>query len=291
MDILVAVDLGDDAQEVLDRALPWAARLSGKIHLRAVSAMMWVADDVFGGGGAAALADEWHRRRRTEETALAELEAAIPARMTGAHEVLAGSPAPSLLRAAENMDLVIMGTHRRTGMERMFLGSVAEQVVREANVPVLVTPKGSKPIPAAGPLRVVLPVDANEPSMAAARIIHRWFGADADLHLVYGLADVRVSQELGLSPAVESPDRHPHYDWALTQLKGAAADAGVEATLHTVITMGRNPAQELATFIEAEEADLVAMPTHGRTGLSRLAYGSVTERLVRLNPVPSLVVR
>jgi nucleotide-binding universal stress UspA family protein len=53
--------------------------------------------------------------------------------------VLAGEPHARIVwyAAAENVDLIVLGTHGRTGAKRMFLGSVAERVVREATCPVL----------------------------------------------------------------------------------------------------------------------------------------------------------
>jgi nucleotide-binding universal stress UspA family protein len=51
-----------------------------------------------------------------------------------------GLPASEILRAARRTDLIAMGTHGRTGVSRLFLGSVAERVVRESRCPVLTVP-------------------------------------------------------------------------------------------------------------------------------------------------------
>jgi universal stress protein A len=83
------------------------------------------------------------------------LEKVVPAHAAVAYEyrLEPGSPAETIVRIAreEGADLIVMGTHGRTGMSRMLMGSVAEAVVRKAPCPVLTLrqPKGKKPPPKA----------------------------------------------------------------------------------------------------------------------------------------------
>ena len=291
MRIMVAVDLGNEAEAVLERAIPWGARLSASLHLRAVSQMLWEPDEVFGGTETQALAQEWERRRSREASRLGELGAQIPEPLRGEHDILQGSAAAALLAAARDFDVVIVGTHGRQGLERLFLGSVAERVVREAPVPVVVVPLASEPILASGPLRAVCPVDAASPDLTALKRLHAWMGGAVELHVVYALADLRLSQEIGMDLQADSPDTHPHRVWADRQLRAALEAASLDAQVHFVLSMGNNPAADLALYMDAQQADVVAMPTRGRTGLSRVAFGSVAERLVRFAHVPTLVVR
>jgi len=67
------------------------------------------------------------------------------------HKLLAGDPAAAIVEAAdqENVDLIVLGTHGRTGLTRLLMGSVAENVVRKAKCPVL-TVKHPSAVPAAG---------------------------------------------------------------------------------------------------------------------------------------------
>jgi universal stress protein A len=69
------------------------------------------------------------------------------------HRLLIGSPAGAIVHLAEeeNVDLIVMPTHGRTGLVRLLMGSVAEEVVRRATCPVL-TIKAAAPVPAAAPL-------------------------------------------------------------------------------------------------------------------------------------------
>lgn len=81
-----------------------------------------------------------HWRRQLEQ--IRPLNTNIPVH----HEFLEGDPATEIVRYADDalFDLVVMGTHGRTGMERLLMGSVAEKVMREAHCSVLVVklPKG-----------------------------------------------------------------------------------------------------------------------------------------------------
>ncbi|MEO0601767.1 MAG: universal stress protein, partial [Myxococcota bacterium] len=91
--------------------------------------------------------------------------------------------------------------------------------------------------------------------------------------------------------SVGTIDDHPHRAWAERQLQTALDVASLPASLHFVLATGPNPALDLVEFCEARGTDLVAMPTHGRSGLSRISFGSVTERTVRLSPAACLVLR
>jgi universal stress protein A len=80
-------------------------------------------------------------RRDYYEEALVQLQELVPASFTGAWEaqVLSGHPADMIVRAAEDLvvDLIIMATHGRTGLQHILVGSVAEKVIRHAPCPVL----------------------------------------------------------------------------------------------------------------------------------------------------------
>ncbi len=66
------------------------------------------------------------------------------------HRLLAGDPADAIIRTAEadNVDMIVMGTHGRRGITRLLMGSVAEAVVRRAECPVMIL-KHSAKVPAA----------------------------------------------------------------------------------------------------------------------------------------------
>ena len=228
-----------------------------------------------------------------------ELKERLPARdarVTGL--IREGYPADVILHVAkeERATLIAMGTHGRTGIARWAWGSVAEDVLRRADVPVLLTrsdrSEGAGWIPASpeeAPFRrLLVPTDGSEAAAAAlpvAAAVAREFGAEiVALHVVpehaelvmghTAVLDAPPSPELGRRIAAEFVA--PLTDEGLkTRAEGVAGDAG-EKILETAARDG---------------ADLIVMGTHGRSGLARLGLGSVTERVLRGATVPMLVVR
>ncbi len=102
--------------------------------------LLSVIDPVESGYSGSALpsgAEEWYERERSEaEGHLADLAAEYG---IGAEQVVvAGRPTSSIVEVAEDVDHIVMGSHGRTGVSRVVLGSVAEAVVRRSPVPVTI---------------------------------------------------------------------------------------------------------------------------------------------------------
>lgn len=141
--VLVPVD-GSDASLGTIRA-------AGKIARRhdAILEVLYVVDTASIGPGSAALLDGL---TRTAETAVTEArERATAAGVERVeHSISRGSPAREIVAAAEgaDADLVVMGTHGRSGLQRVVLGSVTETVLRHASVPVLAIPTEEERLPA-----------------------------------------------------------------------------------------------------------------------------------------------
>ncbi|MFB6206827.1 MAG: universal stress protein [Haloglomus sp.] len=184
-------------------------------------------------------------------------------------------------------DLVAMGTHGRTGLDRLLLGSVAERTLRTSDVPVFVTPEnaGAPTIDS-----VLVPTDGSDTAVRAADhgiAVARRF--DATVHVVSAV-DVRT-----ISAAYETGPAIPEIVAKLESDHRAAVDTVVErAEAHdldvaTAVPQGP-PARLLREYADEEDVDLVAMGTHGRSGLERHLIGSTTERLVRTSPAPVVAV-
>ena len=184
-------------------------------------------------------------------------------------------------------DLIVMGTNGRRGLARVFMGSVAEEVVRLAECPVLTVPCTDAPHD--GP--VVAPVDFSDASRHAlrhARALARERGVA--LHAVH---------------VIEWPTSPPPYlaDFGLPSLPDlrARAQTNLDAFVaampgEVIVTSVRVRVGGLAAYTLTEYADevgagLVVISTHGRTGMDRLLMGSVAERVVRTAPCPVLTVR
>jgi nucleotide-binding universal stress UspA family protein len=196
------------------------------------------------------------------------------------------------------VELVVMTTRGQGGLRRLWLGSVADAVIRGSSVPVLLVrpEENSSPQPVLENLRQILvPLDGSplaeailDPAMELASL------AGAELMLV------QVIQPL--APPLEAPVAPPlRFDEELTSLRRKEAadylkdlaedcrEAGVKAAYSA--TLGRNVADTILEMAESPSVGLVAIATHGRGGLKRLALGSVADKLVRGSPGPLLVYR
>src|SRR5690606_2906760 len=187
-------------------------------------------------------------------------------------------------------DLIVMGTHGRSGVDRLLLGSVAEDVVRLADCPVLTIRPDTEPAPL-GVRRVLAPVDFSAASwlaVAYAKHLAALTGAPLALvHVVetlpsYGLVDIPPSFPPP-SVEVEAEARE-----ALLDLAREAGGPPVEVVPHVV---AGHPTIGVLEAAAALAPDLLVLPTHGRSGLKRLVLGSVAEQVVRRGPCPVLVVR
>ncbi len=200
-----------------------------------------------------------------------------------------GEAAEAIIHFAESKDadLVVMGTHGRSGVARALMGSVAERTLRMCERPLLLVRSGpDTAAPTFPPARIVTPTDfsdAAESGVEVARDLASRFGAT--LELVHSLPLVSGAP-FGFDFGGEG------IAGLVGDLLEAEAtnlrDAGAEVTTHLVDAPG---ATAIARVAEERGADLVVIASHGRGGVKRLVLGSVAEHTARIAPCPVLVVR
>lgn len=138
MKVLIAIDLAGDAEGVVARAAEWVERLGAVADVAYVveytSAYPYIADPTVRN----VLASEWTRIRDAERERAEALLNSLPAACRGTVRIPEGPPAQTIANLGESYDAVMVGTHGRTGVGRVLLGSVAEKIVRLSTVPVLV---------------------------------------------------------------------------------------------------------------------------------------------------------
>jgi nucleotide-binding universal stress UspA family protein len=223
--------------------------------------------------------------RRGLEIAVAE------ARRLGARRVasklLTGMPWQQIVDAAREsaFALIVIGTHGRSGLTRVLLGSVAEMVVRHAPCPVLTVRPDSQPASFA---HVLCPVDLSKPARDAVDIA-------ADLAQPGG-AGITLLHVLELPVSFAGEIRTPDFHRDLDARSAALLDqwttdlkAKVKVPVTQLTRVGRPGAQVLALLDDDRTFDLVVMGSQGHTGISRLLLGSVAEKVVRHARCPVLV--
>ncbi len=204
--------------------------------------------------------------------------------------VLRGDAAEQILEFvdASGADLCAMATHGRSGPSRWIRGSVAERVLRNAKVPIfLANPKGLVlESDAVRFERILVPFDGSPLAAQILPVVGR-FASDSDSEVTVLHID---TPERGGHPVPEVARRHAQQraEAMLDEVRCALEESGVEKTQ----VLGRysgDPAGEILKVIEEVKPDLVAMSSHGRTGFSRFAFGSVAEKVLRKCDCPLLV--
>ena len=284
--ILVPTDGSAGAKAAARHALNLASAFDSEIRFLSV-----VDNRSYSGGlgGLDSLSDE--RREALEAGATDDLraledlaaETEIPFETAIEH----GVPHEVILDHADghDADVVAMGTHGRTGLERVLIGSVTERVVRTSDVPVLTT--RAAPDGHASYEKVLIPTDGSEAASAAIEhglaIAERY---DATVHALSVVDLSALSGSYNVSPIIDA------WEDDCERAVEAVAEAADGRDLDVVTEVDQGtPYRAIARYVESEGIDLVTMGTHGRTGLERDLVGSVAPRTVRTSVVPVLTVR
>jgi len=208
----------------------------------------------------------------------------------------AGPAVEAICAGAEDShaSLVIVGSHGRTGLERLMLGSVAERVVRLCSTSVLVAraPVAERD----GFHRVLVSTDFTEAAEVALDQAATMAAPDAAIDVLHCWQLDEFSDGL-----LEQPDAHEAHGVASRRTAERARHMG-EAMVRRLAVGNRKVTFHLRegrataaiqAFIEEQATpyDLVAVGTHGRTGMQRLLIGSVAESTVRYAPCSVLVAR
>jgi nucleotide-binding universal stress UspA family protein len=210
-------------------------------------------------------------------------------------EVLEGDIASVIIDRAEALgaDLIALSTHGYSGVTRWMLGSVTAKVLRSTALPVLVVRAG-RPLH-----RVLVPLDGSplaERALGPALELARHLSHTVTLLRVIDDAvpvsrgDLRRLErvERGLGQTADGFDLYDETRASLERL--AHRWRRPELPVEVEVDVG-DAAECIITHAVSKGIDLVAMATHGRTGLARWVYGSVTDKVMRAAPCSMLVVR
>ena len=286
--ILVPTDFSEHADKALESAEILAKPLGAQIHLlhvvhlpvQAVTPEMAVVPVGF-----------WQDLREHAERKTAELKKKVEAQgLRCTTEIVEDVPGFAIAAAAKraNADLIVMGSRGLTGVKHALLGSVAERTVRTAACPVLTVKQDG-----GGALRlrtILVPMDFSD-SAHRALDLAKEFAKSGPAHLILVHAyyvPVELEQYLIQKgdPVLERLSASVTKD--LEKILTGLQDAGLSSEY---ITGNGAPERLIIELAKSKHADLIAMGTHGRRGLSHLLLGSVAERVVRTAECPVLTVR
>lgn len=219
-----------------------------------------------------------------------------------------GVPAQVILDTIKSsaIDGVVIGSHGRTGLSRWVMGSIAQAVVRHSTAPVLLLRQQGPALDELDgrerPFRILVPLDGSELAEAAiapAQAMGEAFSESGtyEIHLARVIPFINTASPDPLRDAARA-EATAELDRVAQQVTAAT---GANAHVTTSVVMEIDVADALARMTRAGElvtgslisdgCDLIAMATHGRTGLARLAIGSVTERVLSATIAPALIIR
>ena len=214
-------------------------------------------------------------------------------------EVHSGKPADELLGYAEqyNAGLIVMASRGRSGKSEWPLGNIAAKMLRATRVPVLLirTPAAETAIRKKELVKkILLPLDGSrlgESALPVAEDLAELMGAELGLlHVMQSMYPLTIMEGTMLQKPVREDDETTRADAKAYLAAAAGRLRNKTLTLSTDVVSGQ-PADWIVKYAEFNQVDLVAMATHGRSGIGRWAFGSVTDKVLHAGNMPVLVVR
>ncbi|MGK7311583.1 MAG: universal stress protein [Candidatus Longimicrobiales bacterium M2_2A_002] len=299
--VLVPVDGSNFAEHALPYALGVARRTGAAIHLALVHVPTELVSPTY------PLADAMEIRNaelREHDSSYMEglVERLAPAEVEVHPSLLSGRVAVALTEFVEeqDIDLVVMTTHGRGGLQRAWLGSTADSLIRHCMIPILlvrpsdetreIDPESDREIG-----RVLAALDGSDTSETALRnAFELGITDDASLVLVHALQPPVAAASPYLPHTIqlthdEMAAREEHMKGYLERV--AAQDWLGDRPTEVRVRVDYHPAPAILELAEEEDVDLIALGTHGRGGLRRLVLGSVADKVIRGTHRPVLVHR
>lgn len=225
--------------------------------------------------------------------------------------VARGDPASEILQYVEDneIDLIAMSTHGRTGVRRWLMGSVADRVVRHSNRPVRLVKsfadnRSRKPnhdtsvvalLDGSEVAEQVLPYAAYHAGLGEGELILLSVCEPPQIvpAVTYHLIppeDYPPTRPLQWDQYVEQETEQRKQKCSIYLERLAEVYKGKAARVSTVTPSG-SAAEEILRYLQNNTVSLVAMTTRGRSGLSRWVFGSVAEKVLQASPSPVLIIR
>jgi nucleotide-binding universal stress UspA family protein len=286
--ILCPVDFSAGSRHALDQAVALARWDGGAVTALHVVPPIPYSDPLM--SQVTVLTPEDLQQIREElEAFVADEVGAVPV----ATAVVQGNAVGAILREAETLpaDLIVLGTHGRSGFERFILGSVTERVLRKAVCPVLTVPPRSADVVPLGPpgfSRILCPVDfspVSETVIASADRLARQVGAR--LTVMHVVEPMPVSEPVMIGGsggvALEAVARNS----GALRLHELAPSGGY---VHEIVTNGK-PYREILKRAHEDKSDLIVIGVHSGVGDRLGFFGSTTNHIVREAACPVLSLR
>ncbi len=287
--ILVPTDFSENAQHAVSYATELAKRCSAKIHLLHTPVIpTYLLMDLSYSPGPEAVT----RILNDSQDALDEQAKGLAATGVEYFTVIREGTVHEVIRdyaKEHDVDLVVVGTHGRTGVSKLMYGSVTERVIKTVHTPIVIIPPEGGTMPSS----IVIAYDFSAPAKRAAKValaIHGVF--DGPLHIVHSYLDVwgeYTDRGAVVGEAAEKRRQALHLgleEMLETESKELFSSAASSVQTHLVTG---DPAEGLLRVAHDVDATLICAGTTGKSGIERLLIGSVARRLLHDAKVPLLL--
>jgi nucleotide-binding universal stress UspA family protein len=284
--ILAPTDFSDTANHAVEQAIELALRYGAELHMLHI-----VEAHGDSPGATSALTDYLEKLEDDAEQSLAlKVDVLRGNKVNVFYETSRdATPFDGIAKKVEQLepDLVVMGTHGRTGLGRLVMGSVAEKVLRHVRVNQLALHKNAPIIRAKHAFeRILVPVDFSEFSKRALAMAVNLLVPTGDLHVAHVVASpIHPSFYAGGITALfeVDPELPKRIHERMTEWLEGQPVASIEIREGDVFA-------EIEDIRKTLDPQLVVMGTRGLTGLDHLLVGSVAEKMVRISEIPVLTV-
>ncbi len=281
-----------DGSELAERVLPYASEIAQRAK---AEILLLTSIQPVGIWDATATAINWEREERVAQEYLdaqkERLQAAgVKVRVKREH----GEAAAGILETAEaeNVSLIAISTHGRSGITRWLFGSVADRIVQSSHVPLLMIRPDDKDVAAPTFQKMLVPLDGSETAASVLPFVEemaRLFGASLVLYHAVPPISAYPGFET-VNPQLDGQVLQEMQQQAKELLSSTARELegrGLHATVAVSIDLAVDGILHAA---KETSADLIAIGTHGRSGIGRMVMGSVANAVMRRSELPCLLV-
>lgn len=283
-DILIPTDGSEGIQGAIEHGLMLANRYGATVHALYVLDLGYSSERITNSTVWRTFHEEQKRVGEQSTETVTAKATDLDLDVTVVEAVRRGTPSRAIIEYVNEhgIDLVAMGTHGRTGLNRYLLGSVTASVVRTAQIPTL-TVQLTTDAQQTGYSDILIATDgtagSNDATLHAISLARQY---DALLHPLY-VVDSKYDTNAAVRSALE---RDGERAIAEVCVKAAALGVSTDASVSTGV-----PYKEILRYTDDEDIDLLVLGTHSRTGIDRFVLGSVAERLIRSVHTPVLTVK
>jgi nucleotide-binding universal stress UspA family protein len=283
--ILVPVDFSTHSRAAIERALAWAqvsdaeVRLLHAMYTLPVTLEYSISEQV------------WADLRASEAAELAKLVAEFAGRgVSISTRMEERDPADAIRAVAREpgVELIVMGSHGRRGLDRMLLGSVAERTVQGASVPVLIV-RDSESGARREVRSILFATDFSDDAEHAEREVRKWalrLGASVEIfHAIRETAVLFAPYAVAGSSDWDGEMKEAA-ERRIESVRQRFEEAGVRSTTRIVYGLA---SEEIVQHAEETSVDLIATGTRGYSPFQRFVLGSVAQRVLRHAPCDVLV--